>query len=110
MPTGFANEGSNALGKAHPHPLHGVANKHTERVAMALGKVVVRVTGKEHPCGSYRGDTVHAKHPVSTGLRVISIKVKGATFEVDLIRVERVFLRRLGRRRGVTDHDPALFL
>src|SRR5262245_52292888 len=110
MPAGFADERGHAYAEPHPHSLHSVTDKHTERVAMALGEVVVSVTGKEHPRGSYRGDAVHAKHSVSTSLSMIGIKVKGATFEVDLIRVERVFLRSLGRRRRVTDHDPALFL
>ena len=76
---------------------------------MALREVVVGVAGKVHPCRPYRGDAVNAKHPVSAGLGMIGIKVEGPAFEVDLIGVERVFLRYLGRRRRVTDHDPALF-
>src|SRR5262249_60772599 len=78
MPAGFADEGGDTPGKAHPHPLCGVTDKHAERVAMALGKVVVHMAGEEDPRGTDPREPVCAENEKTTHLSSLRFQNESA--------------------------------
>src|SRR5262245_12175916 len=108
MPTRFAHIRRNPFGEAHPDALDRIADEYAERVTVALGEVVIGVASKAHPGWPDRGDRIDTKHAVGTGAWIMRIEIQGAAFEIDLVRMEGIFLRCLCCRRLILDNDSPL--